>query len=465
MRSPAPPVGTMTDQFGMMLLEHVQESHERMDTLMKTFMTEQSEAHKRLRDTVHAVHVKVDQFHNLVPLRGSRRNGRFEVVGEEQSAHAQDRPSLPADKRRTRSDRSKPLPSIPDMGSVLTTLKSSVRTHLKLMLKFSTWKELVSRSPPLTDEEAEAYQTGRFLCPCTENTFRIDFIHDWKRFPFNLASRDFFVQNMLKTIKGGGFEFDAAVIPFIIQAHVEHVLDSHMDYCRRKYREAYNLHTWDAKDPDDAEMIAEQEAKMEKDKKRKAINSRKKTLFNARLTVILEMGLGRHLILFDRLLPQNMSGDETDGPRRVLPMTYRVVESRWQSVALKSFLRALDAMYREDWERPRHGQRAKGGNPPRTRLIRAGGPVEDGYAPVGLWRNCYDSEWLKNLPSYQRRALKIINADYDFDVTPEDDDMAADASWARDDAASEDEIEDLIIMFHHISLDFSSTHSFRFTHS
>ncbi|KAI0368827.1 hypothetical protein BV20DRAFT_947330 [Pilatotrama ljubarskyi] len=140
------------------------------------------------------------------------------------------------------------------------------------------------------------------------------------------------------------------------------------------------------------------------------------------------MGLERHAILFDRLEPQNMSGDETDGSRRKLPMAYRIIESRWQSDALKTFMRTLDAMYRGAWAKPGPGQRATGGNAPRTRVVRPGGPAEDGHAPVGLWRNCYDRDWLRGLQPYQRRALKIINADYDFDLTPEvdvdeDDDM------------------------------------------
>ncbi|KAH9846926.1 hypothetical protein C2E23DRAFT_742842 [Lenzites betulinus] len=166
-------------------------------------------------------------------------------------------------------------------------------------------------------------------------------------------------------------------------------------------------------------------------------------LFDTRLSVILERGLARHSLLFDRLLPQNMSGDETDGETRALPMVYRIVESRWQSIELKTFLRALDAKYRHGWEKPRPGQRATGGNPPRTRVLREGSRVEDGYAPAGLWRNCYDPDWLRGLEPYQRRALKIIGANYDFDMTPhfaEDEAMGEeDGTMNEDDMDEEDE--------------------------
>ena len=42
------PVNTMTSRFSMMLLERMQESHEQMNTLVVTFITQQNEAHERL---------------------------------------------------------------------------------------------------------------------------------------------------------------------------------------------------------------------------------------------------------------------------------------------------------------------------------------------------------------------------------------------------------------------------------
>ncbi len=51
-----------------------------------------------------------------------------------------------------------------------------------------------------------------------------------------------------------------------------------MEYCRRKYREAYNRQCWDEDDVEDAKKISQQDKKAEEIKKRKAINSRKKTV-------------------------------------------------------------------------------------------------------------------------------------------------------------------------------------------
>lgn len=163
------------------------------------------------------------------------------------------------------------------------------------MLKFTTWADLVERQPPLTDEETKTFGTRKNTVICTEDAYRIDFVHDWKRTPFNLHARDLFVQNLLKCIQGGAFGFDAAVVPLITVAHVrlfslamtccrltccqiESALDSHMDYCRRQYREAHLMLNLDSDNEEDAVAKADQREKATREKKRKAINSRKKTV-------------------------------------------------------------------------------------------------------------------------------------------------------------------------------------------
>ena len=109
-----------------------------------------------------------------------------------------------------------------------------------------------------------------------------------------------------------------------------------------------------------------------------------------------------------------MSGDESDGPEKSHPASFRIVEARWQSLELKTFLRALDGMYREDWANPQL-RRAVSGNPSRHR-IEEGARIEDGIAPRGLWRNCYDHVWLTTLKPYIRWSLHVIDEDYDFSI-------------------------------------------------
>ncbi|RPD53694.1 hypothetical protein L226DRAFT_456214, partial [Lentinus tigrinus ALCF2SS1-7] len=116
----------------------------------------------------------------------------------------------------------------------------------------------------------------------------------------------------------------------------------------------------------------------------------------------------RHRALFRLLEARNMSGDETDGPEKTHPPRWRIVIAKWQSRTLRNFLWSLDRMYREDWAR-----RRTGGNPPRERVLRDGDD-EDGIAPAGLWKNCYDKEWLERQPAHVIRELEIVDEDYDF---------------------------------------------------
>ncbi|KAJ8457610.1 hypothetical protein ONZ51_g11431 [Trametes cubensis] len=147
---------------------------------------------------------------------------------------------------------------------------------------------------------------------------------------------------------------------------------------------------------------------------------RRAELFNARLRVVAQTGLERHTLLFDRLTADNMSDDETDQPAYHWPTTYRIVESKWQSQELKTFLRGLDALYRQGWARSRTRVRLSNSNldgaKPRIRIPQEGGPEADGVPPIGLWRNCYDEGWLRGLAAEQRNALDIVEEDYEFSL-------------------------------------------------
>ena len=132
-----------------------------------------------------------------------------------------------------------------------------------------------------------------------------------------------------------------------------------------------------------------------------------------------------------------MSGDETDCDARQesLP-TYRIVESRWQSDDLKAFMRSLDDMYRDN-----QGETTSDGNSLHARIARVNARVEEGFAPRGLWRNCYNADWLRKLPQHKKRALKIKDTDYDFDLTPLFDELE-DAVVREQEDESADEVEE-----------------------
>ncbi len=83
----------------------------------------------------------------------------------------------------------------------------------------------------------------------------------------------------------------------------------------------------------------------------------------------------------------------------------------WQSRDYKDFMHGLDKIWKMN-------RRSKGGNLPRKRIELADPTWVDSEAPPGLWRNCYDDEWLRKQPHQKRIELRIINEEYDFSLDP-----------------------------------------------
>ncbi|RPD60316.1 hypothetical protein L226DRAFT_471643, partial [Lentinus tigrinus ALCF2SS1-7] len=125
-----------------------------------------------------------------------------------------------------------------------------------------------------------------------------------------------------------------------------------------------------------------------------------------------------HLELIVRLTPVNHSEDETDVdlPRkRSRACRFRIVLSEWMSEKLRDFLRALDKEYIDEWETSPARRRA-GGSAPRERVTTTPLLSTLGTPAIGLWRNCYNSNWLSTLKRHEYRDLQVIESDYDFTI-------------------------------------------------
>ncbi|CDO75812.1 hypothetical protein BN946_scf184951.g10 [Trametes cinnabarina] len=435
---PSDGLSAMTNDFGYMLLNKIQESHDQTRNLLTDFMAKQCELQNQFCRTVvrelKGSPGSAADTESPLPFHTHRRTPQKPAKTRSSGSGTPSTPTTTPARAGRKSKFSSDDSECPDI--ILTALQEAVRTHLKTLLGYTTWQDLVRRCPPLTEEEVEGYGIDEDSIPPPEVKFRVDFVHDWKRLPLNLAARDYFVQSLYGTIKGGGFRFNPQALTFITEEHISSALDMHMEYCRRKYRE-YSKAIVEA---DDAEAKAKRKAATEARKKRNAMNSRKATLLEAREFVVLNLGLSRHAVLLDKLLPQHMSGDETDDPKSA-HKRYRIVEAQWQSAALKDFLRHLDKMYLEHCV-----TRGGGGSRPRERIHSSDPKVADSPAPDGLWRNCYDNAWLASRPAHQIRRMRIVNSDYDFSVHLEPDVGVSKSLEAQEEVdaqmGSEDEVEE-----------------------
>ena len=136
-----------------------------------------------------------------------------------------------------------------------------------------------------------------------------------------------------------------------------------------------------------------------------------------------------------------MSGDETDGPhrkKRHLPL-WAITRSLWQSKELVGCLHGLDKQYRHDWEHSRRFGRSRRsrGNPPRKRMFTKHSKVEEGTVPIGLWRNCYNQQWLETLLEDDVDALQIIDEDFDLTLPS----VIPDSSEPESDSDSESDTD------------------------
>ncbi|RDX40339.1 hypothetical protein OH76DRAFT_1490365 [Lentinus brumalis] len=284
-----------------------------------------------------------------------------DISMEDLGAEADDK--LLAAKRRSCKQKPPSIFDNPQLKPGIKNLQECTKKHLFLLCKAETPTELIEHNPPITDEEMQSFLDGEDdLLTCSVQSFRIGFVRPWKENAFNQVAKSVFSKSFLAMYKSGQYRGYDVPSTLLTESIVGRVLDKQMDYCRRMYKQH-------------SKPLSQ--ADIDHIKKRKAMNARRATR------------------LFSLLRPIHMSGDETDGPVKTHPPTFRIVEARWQSFAFKTFLRTLDTLYRERWAHP----------------------VGDRATP-GLWKNCYDKEWLASLRPHVRESLQIIDTNYDF-TTPD----------------------------------------------
>ncbi len=68
-------------------------------------------------------------------------------------------------------------------------MKAVVRDHLAIMIGYKEFRDLLRLCPPLDDDETQAYAEGTGGAPTVITAgrrLRVDFVHKWNSFPFNV---------------------------------------------------------------------------------------------------------------------------------------------------------------------------------------------------------------------------------------------------------------------------------------
>lgn len=292
-----------------------------------------------------------------------------------------------------------------------------MRNHINSLLQIVDTSLLPVSFPSLTEDEVDEYLAGTLQC--TVDNFRVDFVRKWKVFGFNKVARMVAIASFLRKVEGGSFLTNPSPEHLLTQDSIGKVIDVYMKRLRQLYRDAVNPPTQKKKDA--IKRRACQVSRMGMVCYTPPVPDVSRLLrpfgqsYRDRRFVVLYLGEGRHRILFDRLSAANMSEDETDGDTVEHPPVYRIVIAEWQSEDFKLFLWALDALYRIHWKAPPTSRR-KSGNPPRTWVLRDSCKTIRGTAAPGLWRNCYNKQWLNKLKPHELAELDIQEGIYDFSL-------------------------------------------------
>lgn len=114
----------------------------------------------------------------------------------------------------------------------------------------------------------------------------------------------------------------------------------------------------------------------------------------------------------DTLKGQCASSDDSDNGADTGVTRYLRVKPMWRSLKLENFLVHLDALERSARQAFGGGTRRRQGAPRRIREPSTKVNNES-VVPKGLPANCYDSEWIAKLSTFQKLRLHV-KEDHDF---------------------------------------------------
>lgn len=251
---------------------------------------------------------------------------------------------------------------------------------------------------------------------------RIDFVHPWKGFPYNVEVRSVIITHLIQALEGGSYSEQHILSRYWTVEIIGDTLDVHMAYLRSQYR--YYMKPEEVRQQIHYKRLGQMSLVSRKNwvcivcgltLPPMLILSLK--LRDNRIKILNILGLNEHLKLFENMENAHMSDDEPDEDHngdRSFPSRFHSYRPDWRSAELGTFLHTIDTHTPVLWGRPK-GRRATPGNPPRQRYEMEN-MVRPGEVPVGLWKNCYDAAWLSRQRPHIVRNLEIIDSDYDLDT-------------------------------------------------
>ena len=104
------------------------------------------------------------------------------------------------------------------------------------MLGIDDWKNSAVLFPSLTAEQIKKFDEGKLKC--TAQNFFVDFDHSWTKFKANRVARHVFLDHYFARVAGGAYLKNPTPKHLLTREVVGRVLDNHMPYCRRRWRES-----------------------------------------------------------------------------------------------------------------------------------------------------------------------------------------------------------------------------------
>ncbi|KAJ3507456.1 hypothetical protein NMY22_g16924 [Coprinellus aureogranulatus] len=268
-----------------------------------------------------------------------------------------------------------------------------------------TERRLLERCPPLTEEELTAYENRERDCiHITPGSFRFDFTlpmaHEFNKDALYVATHSF--QKALKQGKYGRSDPNGPLPrSFMETKYLSASMHNHFKYLKIKYQ------TLQEEDKTRREALTKH-----------ARATRRGTLYNKRATTVMQdPRLAVHAVLIERAGRNSVSDEETDEEKvggESIPILKKVIPA-WRSIEFGNLYQEIDEVAREMRSSSLGKRRKPSGVGPLLRSRKGGKKTEEHAPPAGLWRNCFDEDWLALKRGWELTALAIIEKDYDFE--------------------------------------------------